>query len=103
MSPLPRLHHHDIMAIVGLFFIRIVYNLSCNVGALKVTNLHYSRQQCVVAEWSRRSITVRVRVRVRARAREWDFSLLFFFFFVLKNFVVAQSNMKNNSTIVIMS
>ena len=75
MSPLPRLHHHDIMAIVGLFFIRIVYNLSCNVGALKVTNLHYSRQQCVVAEWSWRSITVRVRVR----ARERDFSLLFFF------------------------
>ena len=79
MSPLPRLHHHDIMAIVGLFFIRIVYNLSCNVGALKVTNLHYSRQQCVVAEWSWRSITVRVRVRVRVRARERDFSLLFFF------------------------
>ena len=80
MSPLPRLHHHDIMAIVGLFFIRIVYNLSRNVGALKVTNLHYSRQQCVVAEWSWRSIAVRVRVRVRAR--EWDFSLLFFFFCV---------------------
>ena len=32
--------------------------------------------QCVVAEWSGRSVTVRV--RVRARAKEWDFSLLLF-------------------------
>ena len=34
--------------------------------------------QCVVAEWSGRSVTVRVRVRARARAKEWDFSLLLF-------------------------
>jgi len=25
MSPLPRLHHHDIMNIVGLFFIYVPY------------------------------------------------------------------------------
>ena len=49
--------------------------MSHNVGALKVANLHCSRQQCVVADRSGCSITV----RVRARAREWDFSLLFFF------------------------
>ena len=42
---------------------------------LKIANLHSSRQQCIVAEWSGHS----VRVRVRARARESDFSLLFFF------------------------
>ena len=85
MSPLPRLHHHDIMAIVGLFMYRqyVIYIYirtvctSRNVGALKVANLHCSRQQCVVVEWSGRSIAVRV--RVRARAREWNFSLLFFF------------------------
>jgi len=33
-----------------------------NVGALKVANLHCSRQQCVVVEWSGRSVAVRVRV-----------------------------------------
>ena len=75
MSPLPRLHHHDIlMTIVGLFFIYVPfityviictvrYNTSHNVGALKVANLHCSRQQCVVAEWSGCSVTVRVRAR----------------------------------------
>jgi len=46
-----------------------------NVGVLKVANLHCSRQQCVVVEWSGRSVAVRV--RVRARVREWDFSLFF--------------------------
>ena len=54
-------------------YIRTV-RTSRNVGALKVVNLHCSRQQCVVVEWSGRSIAV----RVRARAREWNFSLLFF-------------------------
>ena len=82
MSPLPRLHHHDLMTIVGLFTYRqyVIYIIrtvrtSHNVGVLKVANLHCSRQQCVVVEWSGRSIAV----RVRARAREWNFSLLFFF------------------------
>ena len=82
MSPLPRLHHHDIIAIVGLFtycqyviYIRTV-RTSRNVGVLKVANLHCSWQQCVVVKWSGRSIAVRV--MVRARAREWNFSLLFF-------------------------
>ena len=53
--------------------------MSCNVGALKMAQcsaVHYSRQQCLVAEWSGHSVTVRV--RVRARARKWNFSLLFF-------------------------
>ena len=85
MSPLPRLHHHDILTIVGLFIhvpsIRHIYirtiRTSRNVSALKVADLHCSRQQCVVVEWSGRSVAVRV--RVRARAREWNFSLLFFF------------------------
>ena len=39
MSPLPRLHHHDIMTIVELFFIYVQYvryNTSRNVGALKI-------------------------------------------------------------------
>ena len=44
---------------------------SRNVVALKVVNLHCSRQQCVVVEWS--GCSVAVRVRVRARAREWNF------------------------------
>ena len=43
--------------------------MSRNVGALKVVQLHCSRQQCLVAEWSGRSVTV----RVRARAREWEY------------------------------
>ena len=80
MSPLPRIHHHDIMTIVHgvILHIRTIhYNTSRIVGALKVANLHCSRQQCVVAEWSGRGVAVRVRVRVRAR--EWDFSLLFLF------------------------
>ena len=47
-----------------------------NVGALKVANLHCSSQQCVVVEWSGRSVAVRV--RVRARVREWNFSFFFF-------------------------
>ena len=46
-----------------------------DVGALKVANLQCSHQQCVVVEWSGRSVAVRVRVRVR----EWNFSLLFSF------------------------
>ena len=58
MSPLPRLHHHDIMTIVGLFTYRqyviyIIYMYRSyvrNVGALKVANLHRSRQQCIVVE-----------------------------------------------------
>ena len=48
------------------------------LGPRQIGNLHCSRQQCVVVEWSGRSIAVRVRVRVRARARWWNFSLLFF-------------------------
>ena len=82
MSPLPWLHHHDIMTIVGLFMlIRHIYiyihtiRTSRDVGALKVANCW---KQCVVVEWSGRA----VRVRVRARAREWNFSHLFFFFSV---------------------
>ena len=81
-SPLPRLHHHDIMTIVGLFtyrqYVIHIYTYRSyvrNVGALKVANLHCSRQQCVVVEWS--GCSVAVRVRVRARVREWNF--LFFF------------------------
>ena len=67
MLPLPRLHHHDIMTIVGLFTYRqyVIYIYTYrsyvrNVGALKVVNLHCSRQQCVVVEWSGRSVAVRV-------------------------------------------
>ena len=72
MSPLPTLHHHDIMTIVGCSsYTYVCYNMSRNVGALKIVYLHCSRQQCVVAKWSGCSITVRV--RVRARAREWIF------------------------------
>ena len=92
MSPLPRLHHHDILTIVGLFTYRqyVIYiyiyirtiRTSRNVGALKVADLHCSRQQCVVVEWSGRSVAVRV--RVRARTRKWNFSLLFFFFLCVK-------------------
>ena len=58
-----------------IYILRTV-RTSHNVGALKVANLHCSRQQCVVVEWSGRSIAVRV--RVRARARECNFFLLFF-------------------------
>ena len=58
MSPLPKLHHHDTFFII----IRTVrYN----------TSLHCSRQQCLVAEWSGRSVTVRVKARARARARSF--------------------------------
>ena len=95
MSPLPRLHHHDIMTIVGLFTYRLLH-MSRNVGALKVANLHCSRQQCVVAEWSGCSIAFRVRVRVR----EWDLSLLFLR--VTKE-LHCGTVQKNNSTTVIMS
>ena len=71
MSPLPRLHHHDVMSIVELFTYRqyVIYiyirtiRTSRNVGALKVADLHCSRQQCVVVEWSGRSVAVRVRVK----------------------------------------
>ena len=65
MSLLPWLHHHDITTIVGLFMHRqyVIYIIRTvrtlhNVGALKVANLHCSRQQCVVAEWSGRSVGV---------------------------------------------
>ena len=84
MSPLTRLHHHDLMTIVGLFTYRqyVIYiyiykyrSYVCNVGALKVANLQCNHQQCVVVEWSGRSVAV----RVRARVREWNFSLLFLF------------------------
>ena len=34
MSPLPRLHHHDIVTIVA-HICTVCYNTSCNVGALK--------------------------------------------------------------------
>jgi len=78
MSPLARLHHHGIMTIVGLFtyhqYVIYIYTYCSyvrNVGALKVANLHCSRQQCVVVEWSGRSVAVRV--RVRGRVREWNF------------------------------
>ena len=59
------------MTIVGLIYTLHVYDRSHNVGALKVVNLHCSCQQCLVAERSGRSVTV----RVRARARERDFFL----------------------------
>ena len=37
MSPLPELHHHDIMTIVEFFFIYVPFvTMSCNVGALKI-------------------------------------------------------------------
>ena len=75
MSPLPRLYHHDIIAIVGLFTYRQYVIYICAVGVLKVANLHCSRQQCVIVKWSGCSIAVRV--RVRARAREWNFSFFF--------------------------
>ena len=37
MSPFPRLHHHDIMTVVGSACSgrTAPYNTSCNVGALK--------------------------------------------------------------------
>ena len=61
MSPLPRLHHYDIMTCGVILHIRtICYNMSHNVGALD-SAVHCSRQQCLVAEWSGRSVTVRVR------------------------------------------
>ena len=73
MSPLPRLHHHDVMTIVELFR----YNMSCNVKTAQCTVFP---QQCLVAQWLWLSITVRV--RARARAREWIF--FFFIFFCVK-------------------
>ena len=83
MSPLPRLHHHDIMTIVVpsrrqiYLYIYVPYTYRSdvrNVGALKVADLRCSRQQCSVVGWSGRSVAV----RVRARVREWNFSLFFF-------------------------
>ena len=80
MSPLPRLHHHDIMTIVvpsiRHIYIYVPYTYRSyvrNVGALKVADLRCSRQQCSVVGWSGRSVAVRV--RVRARVREWNFSI----------------------------
>ena len=99
MSPLPRLHHHDIMTIVvpsiRHIYIYVPYTYRSyvrNVGALKVAELRCSRQQCSVVGWSGRSVAVRV--RVRARVREWNFSLFFFSLCksVRKNFVVARCN-----------
>ena len=55
MSPLPRLHHHDIMTIVvpsiRHIYIYVPYTYRSyvrNVGALKVADLRCSRQQCSV-------------------------------------------------------
>ena len=59
MSPLPRLHHHDVMTVVGSF----MYVPWC----VKDSAVHYCRQQCLVAKWLEPSVAV----RVRARAREW--------------------------------
>jgi len=67
MSPLPRLHHHDIMTIVGLF-------TYCQYVIYIYTYRSYVRN--VVVEWSGRSVAVRV--WVRAWVREWNFSLFFF-------------------------
>ena len=45
MSPFPRLHHHDIMTVVGSACSgrTAPYNTSCNIGALKTV----SRQHAV--------------------------------------------------------
>ena len=106
MSPLPRLHHHDIMTIVELFFILYIPFSTIRRIMLvpKDSAVHCSRQQCLVAKWLGHSVTVRFRVRVRARARARES-----FFFVCvkirqKDFVLARCNnstivnMKNNST-----
>ena len=95
-SPLPRLHHHDIMTIVELFFIYILFvTRRCICWCINNSAVHCSCQQCLVAEWSQRSVTV----RARARAREWDFSFLFFVCVKMlqNNFGLAQCN---NSTII---
>ena len=42
--------------------------------------MHCSNQQCLVAEWSGRSVTVRARARARARAREYIYMGFFLFF-----------------------
>ena len=80
MSPLPRLHHHDIMTIVGLFSIYVPFIAIRRV--IKDSAVHRSRQQCLVAEWLGHGVTVRV--RVMTRARESNFSFLFFSRSVLK-------------------
>jgi len=73
------------------------------VGALKVANLHCSRQQCIVVKWSGRSVAG----RVRARVREWNFSLFFFFCVKVReknlwhNVKLHKVNVENNLTIVI--
>jgi len=81
-SPLPRLHHHDIMNCGVILHIRTVrYNTSyvpfvtirCICWCINNSAVHCSCQQCLAGEWSGRSVTV----RARARAREWDFSFLF--------------------------
>ena len=58
----PRLHNHDTMTIVELFFMYVLffYNMSCNVGVLKIVQL--SAVLCLGP-----SVTVKVRVRARAR------------------------------------
>ena len=62
----PRLHNHDTMTIVELFFMSVpfFYNMSCNVGALKIVQL--SAVLCLTPR-------IAVKVRVRARARGWRF------------------------------
>jgi len=85
--------HNDYCRVIHVPSIRHIYIYTYrsyvhNVGALKVANLHCSRQQCVVVEWSGRSVAV----RVRARVREWNFCLLFFSLCesVRKKFVMAR-------------
>ena len=74
-----------------------------NVGALKTAQCT-SHQQCLVAEWLGRSVTVRV--KVRAGAKEWNF------FLSVSNvtktlswcgIVTNGTYMENNFAIVIMS
>ena len=48
-----------------------------NVGASKVANFHCNCQQCVVADWSRRNVTVRVRVRARGQGKKFFPSFFF--------------------------
>ena len=50
--------------------------ISANASKTKKFLVHHSHQQCIVAKWLGRSVTVRI--RARARARKWNFSLLFF-------------------------
>ena len=76
------------MTIVRLFTYRqyVIYIYTYrsyvrNVGALKVVNLHCSRQQCVVVEWSGRSVAV----TVRAQGQGMEFFPSLFFFSLCKS------------------